>query len=32
MMTSIGNFENVYLLAYVRGPEGITLPLAQHIG
>ena len=31
-MNRIGNFENVYLLAYVRGPDGITLSLAQHIG
>jgi hypothetical protein len=32
LVGDIANYENVYLLCYVRGPEGIIVSLAEHIG
>jgi catechol 2,3-dioxygenase-like lactoylglutathione lyase family enzyme len=32
LIGDIANFENVYLLCYVRGPEGIIVGLAEQIG
>jgi hypothetical protein len=26
----IVNYENIYLLCYIRGPEGVIVELAQH--
>jgi Glyoxalase/Bleomycin resistance protein/Dioxygenase superfamily len=28
----IGQYENIWRMAYVRGPEGIIVSLAQRIG
>ncbi|MDX6277585.1 MAG: hypothetical protein QOJ72_1713 [Nocardioidaceae bacterium] len=32
LVGDIGEYENVWLMAYVRGPEGIIVSLAQQIG
>jgi catechol 2,3-dioxygenase-like lactoylglutathione lyase family enzyme len=32
LVGGIGEYENVWLMAYVRGPEGITVALAERIG
>lgn len=32
LIADIANYENVYLLCYVRGPEGIIVGLAEQIG
>jgi catechol 2,3-dioxygenase-like lactoylglutathione lyase family enzyme len=32
LVGGIGRYENVWLMAYVRGPEGIIVALAEHIG
>jgi catechol 2,3-dioxygenase-like lactoylglutathione lyase family enzyme len=32
LVGDIGQYENVWLMAYVRGPEGIIVSLAQQIG
>jgi catechol 2,3-dioxygenase-like lactoylglutathione lyase family enzyme len=32
LVGGIGQYENVWLMAYVRGPEGITVALAERIG
>ena len=32
LVGGVGQYENVWLMAYVRGPEGITVALAQRIG
>jgi len=32
LMGKIHNFENLYKLCYIRGPEGIILELAEKIG
>jgi hypothetical protein len=30
--TKVENYEDIYRLCYVRGPEGIILELAERIG
>lgn len=32
LVGGIGEYEGTYLMAYVRGPEGIVVALAEHIG
>ena len=32
LVGGIGEYENTWLMAYVRGPEGITVAIAEHIG
>jgi len=32
LVGGIGQYEGVWRMAYVRGPDGITVALAQHIG
>jgi catechol 2,3-dioxygenase-like lactoylglutathione lyase family enzyme len=32
LVGGIGRYENVFLMAYVRGPEGIMVSLAERIG
>jgi catechol 2,3-dioxygenase-like lactoylglutathione lyase family enzyme len=32
LVGGIGRHENAWLMAYVRGPEGIVVALAEHIG
>src|SRR5690349_12033980 len=32
LIGGIGQHENEWLMAYVRGPDGITVALAEHIG
>lgn len=32
LVGGVGEYENTYLMAYVRGPEGIVVALAEHIG
>src|SRR4051812_36160332 len=32
LVGDIGEYENVWLMAYVRGPEGVIVSLAQQIG
>jgi catechol 2,3-dioxygenase-like lactoylglutathione lyase family enzyme len=32
LVGSIGQYENAWRMAYVRGPEGIIVSLAEHIG
>jgi hypothetical protein len=32
LVGGIGQYENVWLMAYVRGPEGIVVSLAERIG
>ncbi|HYP24338.1 MAG TPA: VOC family protein [Actinomycetota bacterium] len=32
LVGGIGNYEDVFLLCYVRGPEGIIVALNEHIG
>jgi catechol 2,3-dioxygenase-like lactoylglutathione lyase family enzyme len=32
LVGGIGEYENTWLMAYVRGPEGITVALAERIG
>ena len=32
LVGGVGQYENVWLMAYVRGPEGITVALAERIG
>lgn len=32
LVGGVGNFEDVWLMAYVRGPEGIVVSLAERIG
>ena len=32
LVGAIGRYENAWLMAYVRGPEGIIVSLAQQIG
>lgn len=32
LMGDIANFENVFLLCYIRGPEGIIVGLAEQLG
>ena len=32
LVGGIGQYENVWRMAYVRGPEGIIVSLAEHIG
>jgi len=32
LVGGIGRYENVWLMAYVRGPEGITVALAERLG
>jgi catechol 2,3-dioxygenase-like lactoylglutathione lyase family enzyme len=32
LVGGIGEYENIWLMAYVRGPEGITVALAERIG
>lgn len=32
LVGGIGRFEDIWLMAYVRGPEGIVVALAEQIG
>ncbi|HET7387263.1 MAG TPA: hypothetical protein VFJ19_11445 [Nocardioidaceae bacterium] len=32
LVGGIGRYENAWLMAYVRGPEGIIVSLAERIG
>jgi hypothetical protein len=32
LVGGIGEYEGVWRMAYVRGPDGITVALAQNIG
>ncbi|MCS5733444.1 VOC family protein [Herbiconiux daphne] len=32
LVGTIGRYEDVWLMAYVRGPEGLTVALAQRLG
>ena len=32
LVGAIGEYENVWKMAYVRGPEGIIVSLAQRLG